>query len=262
MPVWSRRPLAERRRSVRTGLARLVAWTCRALAVLSLLTGAHPLLAQGDARAARAADTTSGARPTRAGRTRLTGEWLQASAGPIGRHALPSLAATLARSRDRGRLAGTELELGWLRAARPTTTAEGVSAGIARPLSVGRVTMRPGFAVLVGRAISTVDSGGYDWRGIAPPYLGQTGYQDRPRLTSGATVGAGLQLGADVALWRGVHATGSMRRWTFTGDVIRANRSPFLAGFGLAFDRARRATGQPNAREIPRVAAAPQDTTR
>ncbi len=202
----------------------------------------------------------------RAHGARFAGEWLQANGGPIDRHALPSLAATVSRRLDRGVFSGAELEVGWLRAARPTTTAQGVTAGLARALRAGPLTLRPAIAALAGQALSTVDSGGYDWRGINAPYLGQTGYQDRPRLTRGATVGAGLQLGADVALYRGLHLTGSVRQWTYTGRVIAANRSPLLAGFGLAFDRAARNAGSARASGAivrPTVSAiAPEDTAR
>lgn len=194
-------------------------------------------------------------------------EWLQANAGSIHRGALPSLALTVARTAHGGVLNGFAVEGGWLRAARPTTTAEGVTLGLARAITAGPVTLRPGVAVLAGRAVSTADSGGYDWRGIAPPYLGQTGYQDRPRLTRGGTVGAGLQLGADVALGRGVHLTGSVRRWQFSGDVVRPNGSPLLAGVGLGFAHAEKRRADLTRRSVAasaatRTAASAADTTR
>jgi hypothetical protein len=195
------------------------------------------------ARVARAQTTTTPTAdtlvPAAPRRTPLEarGEWLQAGAGSIHRGALPSLALAVSRVQRGGLLQGLEVEGGWLRAARPTTTAQGLTLGVARALAAGPVTLRPGVAVLAGQAIAAPDSGGYDWRGITPPYLGQTGYQDRPRLARGGTVGAGLQLGAEVGLGRGVHATGSVRQWAFSSTLLGPNRSPLLAGVGLGFDR-------------------------
>ena len=207
---------AEQRRSARVDPVAPTLWALRSPILATALAGGALFgvsLLAGARLAAQAPDTALFAPSTsRVAGSRLAGEWLQASGGAIGRHALPSLAATFSRDLERGVFAGTQLELGWLRAARPTTTAQGVTAGLARALRAGPLTFRPGLAVMAGQAISTVDSGGYDWRGISVPYLGQTGYQDRPRLTRGATVGAGLQLGADVALFRGLHLTGSVRR--------------------------------------------------
>lgn len=252
-------PPASRVRSV---LRALVIRAARPLAVLLAFIGvgsaARIAAAQPvDSTAARASDSN------RVAGVELRAEWLQAGAGPIHRHALPSLAATLARQQRGGVLNGFEVEGGWLRAARSTTTAEGLTAGLARAVTAGRFTLRPGVAVMAGQAIATADSGGYDWRGIAAPYLGQTGYQDRPRLTRGGTVGAGLQLGADVNLGRGLHVAGSVRQWHFSSDVARPNKSPFLAGVGLGYDRLRRrsAAVAPASAKVPaRTAAVAADT--
>ena len=262
---------AQRRRAARARAAGPAPRAGRALVVALLAAGARPVAAQADAP--RAADTLAVAPAARVSRGHVAAEWLQAGAGPIPRPARPRRAGACARPFAGGPLAGAARARGGRRAGRPTTTAEGVTAGLAWGATAGPLTVRPGFAVLAGRAISTVDSGGYDWRGIAPPYLGQTGYQDRPRLTRGATVGAGLQLGADVALVRDLHLTGSLRQWTFSGDVIRANRSPFLAGVGRAVDRTRparravrgdaRSAARPSTRPSTSTAvAARQDTTR
>lgn len=165
----------------------------------------------------------------RAQRLAVGVEWLQAGAGPLHRRALPSLAASVRHDVRRG-----QLELGWLRAARPNTTAQGATAGIAAPLTAGRLTLRPGVAALVGRATSTADSGGYHWwasRDTAPTAVD---YRARPRLTRGTTVGAGAALAADVRLGAGVAMTGSVRAWRFSGDVLGADRSPVLGGVGVS----------------------------
>jgi hypothetical protein len=163
-------------------------------------------------------------------------EWLQANGGGLHRDALPSYAWSL--SRDIGDR-GLRLELGYLRAARATSTAKGVSAGLALSRTRGRFTVRPGIAALAGVAETVADGGGYNWRaegGVSEGDYpdGQAGYQGRPLYTRGTTFGGGLSVAAEARLVAGLSVTGSTRYWVFSGDVLRADRTRFLAGVGLA----------------------------
>lgn len=166
----------------------------------------------------------------------LTAEWLQLGAGDLNRSALPSFAWSL--SRDIGPQ-GLRIDLGYLRAARPTTTVKGASAGLAFSRTRGRFTVRPGIAALLGVAETVADSDGYHWRaegGVSEGGYedGETGYQGRRLYARGTTLGGGLSLAAEARLAAGLSVVGSTRYWVFGGNVLRADRTRLLAGFGIA----------------------------
>lgn len=158
-------------------------------------------------------------------------EWLHGNSGALHRDALPSYGWSLGVDRP----AGLRLEAGYLRVARPTTTAKGFMAGAGWNFVRGPVTVRPGVSTLIGVAETNAASDGYDWRGLdETPYEGSEGHQGRQRYERGTTVGAGLNLAADLHLVAGLSLTGSVRQWLFSGDVLSGNRDRTLAGLGLS----------------------------
>lgn len=164
----------------------------------------------------------------------LGAEWLGTGTGPIRRHALPSLAATLGWQGQRGALAGWRVDAGYLRDARTQTTGEGATLGLARAIRLGRLTLLPGVSGLVGRAHAYSGGSVYDWQGIAAPYLGQTGTRGVGSHVRESTTGVGAALGAAVRLSAGLVATASVRQWHFSNDILGDQQSPTLAGFGLS----------------------------
>ena len=158
----------------------------------------------------------------------ITGEWLHVGGETLDRTASQSFALVFAHDRPNG----LRLELGYLRAARELTNAEGVTAGMSLPVRAGRLTVRPGLSMLVGSAEASVDRGGYNWTDGATET--ETGYQGRPLDANGTTVGAGLSVGADVRLVAGVSLAASVRQWLFSGSVLSADRASTLVGFGLS----------------------------
>ena len=158
----------------------------------------------------------------------VSGEWLHVGGEALHRDATQSLSLTLAHDRP----SGLRVELGYLRAARERTNAEGATAAVSLPLRSGRVTVRPGLAMLVGAAEASVDRAGYNWRDADGTI--QTGHQGRPLDSNGTTVGGGLSLGAEVRVGAGVSLAASVRQWVFSGQVLRADRASTLMGLGLS----------------------------
>ncbi|MEA2724863.1 MAG: hypothetical protein QOH59_2634 [Gemmatimonadales bacterium] len=158
----------------------------------------------------------------------ITGEWLHAGGEALNRDASQSFALIFAHDRP----SGLRFELGYLRAARAVTNAEGVTAGLSLPLQAGRLTVRPGFSMLLGAAEAGVDRGGYNWADSTGQI--HTGYQGRPLDANGTALGAGFSLGAEVRLLAGISLAGSVRQWLFAGSVLRGDRATTLLGFGLA----------------------------
>jgi len=158
----------------------------------------------------------------------ITGEWLHVGGEALNRDAAQSFALAFAHDRP----SGLRFELGYLRAARALTNAEGVTAGMSVPVRAGRVTVRPGFSLLLGAAEAGADRGGYNWADSTGQL--QTGYQGRPLDANGTALGAGFSLGAEVRLLAVVSRAASVRQWLFTGSVLRGNRATTLLGFGLA----------------------------
>ena len=160
----------------------------------------------------------------------ISAEWLHANSGALHRNALPSYAWGIAHDRP----SGLRLELGYLRAARPTSTAKGLTGGIGLKFDRGRLSLRPGIAALVGVAETIEDRDGYDWLGVEAPNAGQEGHQERPGYARGTTVGGGLSVAGEVRLGAGVSLTGSVRQWLFSGSVLSGSRDRTLAGIGIS----------------------------
>jgi len=160
----------------------------------------------------------------------VSAEWLQIGAGSLDRDATPSLAIAVAHDRPNG----LRLEAGYLRAARRLSTVNGATGSVSMPLTYGRLTVRPGIGALVGRAVTTVDEGGYAWQSGTPDST-ETGYQSHRSYLRETTVGGAVNLGAEFQVIRALAITASVRQWVFTGDAIRQNRTPMLAGLGLSF---------------------------
>jgi hypothetical protein len=161
----------------------------------------------------------------------VSAEWLHANSSPLHRDALPSYGWSIAHDRPNG----LRLELGYLRAARPTTTAKGVTGGVGLRFDHGRLSVRPGIAALVGTAEMNGDRDGYDWRGVDD--ANQEGHQARFVYARGTTVGGGVGVGAELRLGAGVSLTGSVRQWVFSGSQLSGNRGRTLAGIGLSLNR-------------------------
>jgi hypothetical protein len=164
----------------------------------------------------------------------LSAEWLGTGTGPIRRGALPSLAATIGWQPRGGILSRWRVDAGYLRDARTRTTGEGATLGLAHVVRVGRLTLLPGIAGLVGRAHAYSGGQSYDWQGIAAPFLGQTGTQTQGVHVRESTTGIGAMLGAAIRLSPGLVATASVRQWRFSNDILGDRQSPTLAGFGLS----------------------------
>ena len=158
----------------------------------------------------------------------VTGEWLHVGGEALNRDASQSFALGFAHDRPNG----LRFELGFVRAAKALTNAEGLTAGLSLPVRAGRLTVRPGLSMLVGAAEAAVDRGGYNWADSTTQT--QTGYQSRPLDANGTTVGAGLSVGAEVRLLDGISLAASVRQWLFSGSVLSGNRAATLVGFGLS----------------------------
>ena len=155
----------------------------------------------------------------------VSSEWLQLNDRSMNRDGSPSTATTVGH--DVGRV---RFELGYLRAARDESTAKGFTAGMSRPLSYHRLTVRPGVAMLVGTAQTVRDAGGYYYS--APS--GQSVYQPRMLYSRGNTIGGIATLGAEFRVGAGVSATASIRQASFSGLVLAGDRARTLSGFGLS----------------------------
>jgi hypothetical protein len=178
----------------------------------------------------------------------ITGEWLHVGGEALNRDASQSFALVFAHDRP----SGLRFELGYLRAARASTDAEGVTAGLSYPVRAGRLTVRPGFSMLLGAAEAGVDRGGYNW--VDSTGQAQTGYQGRPLDANGTALGAGFSVGAEIRLLAGVSLAASARQWLFAGSVLRGNRATTLLGFGLSVhpnDVLRTLRGRPVIVEAP-----------
>lgn len=171
------------------------------------------------------------AAPAPMGAFTVSGEWLHLNSGSLHRDALPSLGWSFGMDHARG----FRLEAGYLRVARPGTTAKGFTAGAGWNFVRNRVTLRPGVSALLGVAERIGDRDGYDWQGVdGTPLEGDAGHQDRVGYQRGTTVGGSLNLAADYYLGAGMSFTASLRQWVFTGGVLSGDRDRVLAGFGLS----------------------------
>jgi hypothetical protein len=182
----------------------------------------------------------------------ITGEWLKVGGEALNRDASQSFALVIAHDRP----SGLRFELGYLRAARALTNAEGLTAGLSLPVRAGRLTIRPGLSMLVGAAEAGVDRGGYNWADSATQT--QSGYQGRPLDANGTTVGAGLSASVEVRLLAGISLAASVRQWLFSGTVVRSDRATTLVGFGLSVhpnDVVRALRGRPTDVEQPASSA-------
>jgi hypothetical protein len=171
-------------------------------------------------------------------------QYLQLSGRPIRRDATPSLGATIGR--ELGRLGGSgpawSAEVGWLRAVRSGTTAQGATVGISTGFALphtgdepSRFTLRPGLALLAGWAESEDSTALYDWRGIAGSADAGTSGTERSYSTVRArTQGVGASIGAEFRLSDALALSASVRQWTFRGHAMSSNRSQTLAGVGVA----------------------------
>lgn len=188
--------------------------------VVSVLMLATPIQAQNQGATAA---------PSLGLLTAVSAEWLQVGAGSLHRDAAPSLAVAVAHDRPNG----LRLEVGYLRAARRLSTAKGVTGSVSMPLTGGRFTVRPGVGAFIGRAVSTIDDGGYAWQSGTPDST--TGYQKHQRYMHATTVGAAANLGAEVQVIPALAITASVRQWIFTGHAMSPDRTSTLAGLGLSF---------------------------
>ncbi len=158
-------------------------------------------------------------------------EWLHANSGALHRDALPSYGFGLGLDRPNG----LRLEAGYLRVARPATTAEGFVAGAGWNFARGPVTVRPGVSALIGVGERNGDRDGYDWQGLdETAHAGEAGHQARLSTDRGMTLGGGLGIAADLHLTSGLSLTASLRQWVFSGRELSDNRDRTLAGLGLS----------------------------
>jgi hypothetical protein len=161
----------------------------------------------------------------------VSAEWLHLTSGDLHRDAMPSLAWGVGMDHP----SGFRLEAGYLRVARPTTTAKGFTAGAGWNVVRDRFTLRPGVSALVGVAERNDDLDGYDWQGVDDsPFEGGTGHQERMGYARGTTIGASLNLSADYHVTPGFALTASLRQWVFSSGVLGDDRDRVLAGFGLS----------------------------
>jgi hypothetical protein len=140
----------------------------------------------------------------------VSAEWLQLGIGSLDRDTGPSMTWSIAHERP----SGVRFELGYLRSAHERTTAEGVTAAVGLSLRHGRLTARPGVAVLLGAAEAA----------------GVLGSGDVRRTTGGGA----LNLGAELRVLPMASLTASVRQWFFTSSVVRPDRNPTLVGLGVS----------------------------
>lgn len=208
-------------------------------ASLAVLAALHPAVRAAGAQTGTTPPPTDaapafGARP--ADRLAAYGSWRHLGAASIAREAGQSMTAGLAldlRPTTPGS-APFRLELGWLRAANRSATAQGVTLGLARSYAVdetrGRVVVRPAVTVLAGWAESQATLGSYQWRDAA----GRVASAPFGTIARGSTVGAAVGLGAEWRLRAGFALTADVQRWTFAGPDARPIRGATRGGVGLA----------------------------
>lgn len=156
----------------------------------------------------------------------IDGDWLQASALPLDRHALHSVDGGLSLRRG-----SWSVDLGWLRVARNLSTVQGGTVSLAWLLPWHGVLFAPTIAGLGGRAQRSVDSTGYDF---IDPATGATGHTPRYSYSSASTIGGSVGLAMEVPIYRALAFRGLVSQWYFSGTPLEGDRARTLAGAGLS----------------------------
>lgn len=150
-------------------------------------------------------------------------DWLQAQE-PLTRNALPSNAVAIAWE---GATVG--YQLGFLRIARDLSTIEGGTAGAEVAYRFGRFRMALGVTGMVGVAMASRDTTGYDYVS-AGGATGHTAKWDYTR-TSASGGGATVSLEYDFLDYLGLRVTGGT--WSFSGTPLGTERTRTTIGAGL-----------------------------
>lgn len=162
------------------------------------------------------------------------GEWQQASALPLGRDALESMAAGVALRRSRW-----AIDAGWLRIARTLSTVQGGYVSLGVPLSLGRLLIVPSVGGFGGQAQRSVDSTGFDWVDAS----GNTGHTARYSFSKAGSAGGGAGLTLELPLYRMVAIRASGAEWYFSGAPLDGDRARTTVGVGLSIRLDRLAGG-------------------
>lgn len=165
-------------------------------------------------------------------------DWLQAPAISIDRSTMPSAALSLERRTD-----GIAIELGYLRAVRSLSTAQGGFALFSRPIKWGSATAFAGGGMFFGGSSASADTTGYTY--ITD---GKTGYQPRFSYSTAASFGAGVQLSIVYPLGTTTEIRASASEWGFSGHPVSGDNARFLAGIGIAFHLPNALTGANSAK--------------
>ena len=152
-------------------------------------------------------------------------DWLQASSMSVDRSTMPSAAVAL-----EWKAGGRTGEVGYLRAVRSLSTVQGAYATVAQPKRWGPTTVLAGIGLFLGQAAASADSTGYTYNAS-----GTTGHQPRYSYSTGASLGAGVQLALEVPFGTTSSLRFSVAEWAFSGQPVQGDNARFLAGVGISF---------------------------
>lgn len=189
------------------------------LVALTLSLAAPPVL-----NAQAPAPPTTSSRRIDAGFV-VGGDWLQASALPLDRDALPSNSIDLAWRRN-----GWSYSAGFMRVARDLNTVQGGTLGVGRLFSLGPVLFIPSIGILAGQTYASVDSTGYDFIDAD----GVPGHMPRYSYSDGFSFGGGVNLTIEYPVYRGLGLRVVAGEWFFSGSPLANSRPRTILGGGLS----------------------------
>jgi hypothetical protein len=153
----------------------------------------------------------------------VRGDWLQANSS-LSRSTLPSNALSLALETDH-----VTYSVGFARIARNLSTIEGGTAGAEVGARSGQFHVSFGISALVGRAMASMDTTGYDYVNAS----GQPGHTPRYDYSTASAVGIGetFTLEYDIGDKVGVRLTGA--QWSFSGAPLGREKTRATLGVGV-----------------------------
>jgi hypothetical protein len=155
----------------------------------------------------------------------IGGDWMQATALPLDRDALPSASLSVAYRRP-----AWSVEAGWLRIARDLSSIQGGFLSAGKPMQWRRALFVPAISVFGGQADRSVDSTGYDFVTAA----GVKGHVPRYSYSNAATFGGGVGLTVEVPVYRMLGIRADVSQWAFSGAPLEGDRARTVLGIGLS----------------------------
>jgi hypothetical protein len=153
------------------------------------------------------------------------GEWLQATAMPLDREALHSMAFDLSWRQTSWQLTG-----GWLRIARDLSSVQGATLGAGALLHWKQILFIPSLSLFGGESYASRDTTGYDFVGTG----GVIGHVPRYDYSSAFSMGGGVGLNIEFPIYRMVAGRVSASHWLFSGHPLENDRQRTNVGAGLS----------------------------